>query len=395
MNIFFLANHYPEERCIINKVDDACYINISERKSLKSILEWLWIKFESTIGKCRKEKTLPVYWKCKYDGVIHTFNSTVFGKSKWCCNFETTMPRTNYTRKCFPRIVGPNKEEADDLTLKLVKQLTKKNCLRCMALSKATRHIQFSFLDSLLGYLSKEEIDVIKEKTFVLHPPQKRLISDEEIIQKFNNNGSLHFIFIGNDFFRKGGKESVDILEKYVGKYSFHLTVVSNMGYGDGVYHSTYEDALFYKQKMKEAEWITYYESLPNAEVLEKAKSAHIGLLPTFADTYGYSVLEMQACGCPVITTDIRALPEINSNLYGWMCHLPQNEYKGVLSQTEEERDNLVSILQNQLKVVFEDVFKLSRQELIEKALLNVKRIEEEHNPDRYAQELKKIFSER
>ena len=63
--------------------------------------------------------------------------------------------------------------------------------------------------------------------------------------------------------------------------------------------------------------WISYVPKLTNNETLELMKKSHIGLLPTYADTYGYSVLEFQAAGCPVITTNVRALPEINNNNLG------------------------------------------------------------------------------
>ncbi len=47
-------------------------------------------------------------------------------------------------------------------------------------------------------------------------------------------------------------------------------------------------------------------------------RTADIGMLPSYADTYGFSVLEAQA-GNAVITTDIRALPEVNNPAVGWL----------------------------------------------------------------------------
>lgn len=54
-------------------------------------------------------------------------------------------------------------------------------------------------------------------------------------------------------------------------------------------------------------------------------KQCHIGLLPTFGDTFGFSVLEMQACGCPVITSNNYALPEINNKEIGWICDIQES----------------------------------------------------------------------
>jgi len=75
---------------------------------------------------------------------------------------------------------------------------------------------------------------------------------------------------------------------------------------------------------------ITYYEYLPNNEILELMKyKIQVGMLPTRGDTYGYSVLEFQASGCPVISTDVRALLEINNEDCGWIINVPKNKFKG------------------------------------------------------------------
>ena len=57
--------------------------------------------------------------------------------------------------------------------------------------------------------------------------------------------------------------------------------------------------------------------------MLELLSGSHIGLLPSFAETYGYVVLEMQAAGVPVVTTDIRAFSEVNPDECGWRIRTP------------------------------------------------------------------------
>lgn len=287
-------------------------------------------------------------------------------------------------------------EGIDKTTLKQFKLLAKDNCLGCMALSQATYNRQMLALEKIKEHLSEAELKAIKEKTIVLHPPQDILIAKEEIIHKFQNIDTLELIFVGHDFFRKGGKELIDCLMEYVdsekSQRPIHLTVISSMEYGDYASHATKEEMQQYKELLQKEEWITFYESLPNDEVLELCKKAHIGLLPTFADTYGYSVLEMQACGCAMITTDIRSLPEINNEDCGWICHLPQNEAKEALYGTEKERielkKNLKDALMIQLKVVLEE----ADQGLLNKAINSWERVRLQHDPDRYSEKLKNIW---
>lgn len=54
----------------------------------------------------------------------------------------------------------------------------------------------------------------IMGKCIVLHPPQKLLIfNEEEIKQKYSNiEKELEFLFVGRNFWRKGGEAIVDIL---------------------------------------------------------------------------------------------------------------------------------------------------------------------------------------
>ncbi len=67
---------------------------------------------------------------------------------------------------------------------------------------------------------------------------------------------------------------------------------------------------------------------MPNQQVLELLKTCDVGLLPTYADTYGFSALEAQSAACPVISTDVRALPEINNTEVGWLINVPKMNWE-------------------------------------------------------------------
>ena len=65
--------------------------------------------------------------------------------------------------------------------------------------NSAKEHI----LQSARSYLSKEEILLLTKKMRVLYPPQK-VISNLNM-DKFKNLYNLRLIFVGRQFFRKGG----------------------------------------------------------------------------------------------------------------------------------------------------------------------------------------------
>ncbi len=125
--------------------------------------------------------------------------------------------------------------------------------------------------------------------------------------------------------------------------------------------------------------------------MLELLKNADVGLLPTWADTYGLSVLEAQASGCPVITTNVRALPEINNNHVGWLIKVPKDELGEAIYATDEDRQKLSQSIQSGLEsdirsiVADPSVIALKGQAALDQ-------IRAEHDPQAYAESLRQIY---
>ena len=137
---------------------------------------------------------------------------------------------------------------------------------------------------------------------------------------------------------------------------------------------------------------IKYYKTLPNNKVLELLKNSHIGLLPTYADTYGYSVLEAQAAGCPVISTNIRALPEINNNEAGWIIEVPKDKNGNAILKTPEDRKELSSIIEQELYRIIKDEIIPNPEIIKKKGEKALQRIRQHHNPNDKAQFLENLY---
>ena len=84
--------------------------------------------------------------------------------------------------------------------------------------------------------------------------------------------------------------------------------------------------------------------------MLDKIKKAHVALLPTWMDTFAYSVLECQACGTPVISTSLRALTELNDASVGWLIDVPVNKLNNPIMNTPEDFIRFESQLQKGLE---------------------------------------------
>jgi hypothetical protein len=93
-----------------------------------------------------------------------------------------------------------------------------------------------------------------------------------------------------------------------------------------------------------------------------------------------------------VITTDIRALPEINNEDCGWLIHLPQNRLKQALYFTDEQREELKKTLKVQLEHILESIF-TNPEQLPEKSANSLERIKKNHDPLMVSEKLKAIYS--
>ena len=388
----YIRARYPEIRNIINKAaGNPQYVQIAK---FHNSLLMLSRAREILTGRLLRRQ-IPLNWDrhaiyktviSPNVDVIHTFNAVCDTDVPWVSTFETAIPRTNQT--C-DKAWQFTPQTADKFNKKAFELLRKDNCKAVIAISEANKNIQLQIMEAF-NIEGREEI---AKKIKVLHPPQPVLINTEEFENKFRNiKDCIEIIFIGGKFFRKGGAETVDSLMKLAShNQKFHLTVISSLDYGDDVSCSTYEDMIRYKEILTSTDWITYYERLPNSEVLELCKKAHIGLLPTMADTYGYSVLEMQSCGCAVISTDIRALPEMNNKDCGYVVSVPKASSSEALYGTPQEVAQLKQAIAEGLCSAFSEI--LDNPESIKaKAEASVEKIKKDHSPERYGQKLAEIY---
>ena len=236
--------------------------------------------------------------------------------------------------------------------------------------------------------------NTIKEKIQVIHPPQ------ELIFNSYNEKTSylgdeITFIFIGRDFYRKGGYELTKAFNNVCKKFNnskIRLILIGDINnksdYTKKVLDSEVEEMRYIINENKKIE---YFDELENSKVIELIKRSNVGFLTTWADTYGYSVLEMQACGCPVITTNIRALPEINNNDSGWIIELPLTNLYEANYFNENSRKNIRNILLNEIEKILIEI--IHNKDVIEiKATKALDRIKKYHNLEDYNKKLSEIY---
>ncbi len=382
------SDSYPDKRMILNKVPELQYIQIqNKRENFGRMLRFVGRSFPSIrqteLYAQGVHFTLDAPYYPDID-VIHTFNRVcLHDRNRWVATFEKT----------FPEYFSGETEINYRLMRRQLPLLLSDKCIAILPMSKWAYNYELWLLSQ---FANKEEISQIKRKMTVLYPPQDLLITREELTQKFVNIQKVKFLYVGSQMKRKGGAEVLKVFQELYPKYSnFSLVFIGNL---DGNYNNFYLDEkerIEIQNIIQHANWLEYHERVSNEEVLKLAKRAHVGLLPSMGDTFGFSVLEMQACGCPVITTDRQALPEINNDQCGWIidtrdtellhgddfAHYTRNEVNDLSDRINKRLLHIISMIMDDPGA------------LREKAISAQERIENVHSTEAYADNLKKIYS--
>lgn len=391
IKIGYCYNYYPHKRNIINKVSNFSYRKVINLSRYKKFIVKIINKYVS-----KKINSNAKYIFCDYGfnnvNILHFFNLISYGKTPWITTFETMTPRFEETLACHH---GRNPSYSSLIKnkniIKAVKAISSSNCKRIIAMSNCAAKIQLSFLDNFPTYKP-----TIEKKILVLHPPQKILI-DNLSVKEIKNDEAIVFTFVGRSFFRKGG---MDILKAFIefkaknNNLNLKLIIISKLQVNNYATRENEYDIEVAKKLIQEnSDWIEYHYELENNKVLEILRKTHVGLLPTYADTYGYSVLEFQASGCPVISTDIRALTEVNNDETGWIIQIPKNNLGEAIYSTKSEIKDIGKKIQTELISILEKIF-FNKDIIKIKAEKSIQRIKNFHSPEKYSRKLKKIYED-
>lgn len=323
--------------------------------------------------------------------IIHLFNDVYIGPERWVVTFETAVPRWTPERKNLGGVTYETGYPAHSLLGRtLINRLAAPGCVRLIAMSECSRAIEQDYLAS-----AGPAATPILDKLTVLHPPQPTLTSSIE--DRHSPRDALVFTLVGRDFFRKGGLETLRAFRTFSREGGqFRLNIVSDLTAGD---YASKASALQRDEASRildeNRDMMVWHGELPNEQVLDIMRHTDVGLLPTYADTYGYSVLEFQAAGCPVITTDVRALPEINSAEVGWIVAV-EKDHLGRTDKilgTTEGRSHFSQTLERGLLQALETIDN-DPETVRSKGAAALARIRREHDPGAHLDALRRIYQE-
>jgi glycosyltransferase involved in cell wall biosynthesis len=112
---------------------------------------------------------------------------------------------------------------------------------------------------------------------------------------------SDRFIFVGRVAPHKGVKEAIDLAKKAGVK----LDIIGKVNKSDQPYWAALSDEV-------DGKAIRYLGALPQAEVVRHLQTARALLFPSQQlEAFGQTIVEAQACGTPVITSDLGGAREL------------------------------------------------------------------------------------
>lgn len=385
----YRMDFYTNLRIILNQLPEADYIPV---KDIFSYRRALALKLNRVIGKPLLQtfdlnNQFEDFDLNKVD-LYHFSNGISYGKKPWVSHFETILPR-------FTELLTQAKDtlwqnlQPGRLTLKGLEALRSPSCKQIIAWSENAADFQRRFLSEL----PSEYCEPIQAKLSVL-PPAQEVLVERVTPREYDQQHPIRFVFVGAGFFRKGGRELFRTFQKLADEEELpiRLIVVSSLRIESFAAQETEADLSWAREVIAaKPRWLEYYEELPNFDVLELLKHADVGVLPTWADTYGLSVLEAQASGCPVITTDIRALPEINNNRVGWLIRVPKNELSEALYASADDRQELSHDIQSGLENIIRSIA-AEPAAIALKGQAALERVRLEHDPNIYTEKLLQIY---
>jgi glycosyltransferase involved in cell wall biosynthesis len=245
--------------------------------------------------------------------LLHLFNAVGFTSTPWICTFETMLPR-------WGNVVLPDWDITDQQLGRATRAMAGDSCKKLLAISESARAL---VLRRWSRRVSRDLLQALEAKVAVLRPPQRILVDADA--RGYSSVPRL--AFVGSEFYRKGGLAFLEALHRLHGRgiRTWSAVIVGRLGsFGD---HATRSDASAERRARdlldRLAPLVSHVESLPKADIIGLFGESDFAVLPSLQDSFGYGVLEAQACGAVTITTNIRAMPEMHRDGGGLLMELP------------------------------------------------------------------------
>lgn len=284
--------------------------NSTNEKIITKLTKWVNPDFIKNIKKARDDyeiiNAIKVYWsKCR-DEIYHRWPKGVSLKSSTLLlspfyPFIGKKSNSNFYLDCsnvkffFDQEFGTLKEyNVSDILIEFFKQteqhlLEKAENIFCFS-EKAKRGF------NQLYHIPLNKLYVVGAGANLYQYPGPRLkVVDKE---------KLNVLFIGKDFYRKGGGTVLKIAE-FLPVHKFSFTIISNY------------------RSVSNCKNVKFLQPLPKKEIIRFYEEADVFLFPTRFEPFGIVILEAMLFSLPIISSNVGAIPELLGKSSSLFCHNP------------------------------------------------------------------------
>ena len=242
---------------------------------------------------------------CSFD-LVHAFNRIPLGLCPFVIGLESHLPRAFGL-------------EGSQLWRAMTRLLTSDRCRGIVAISDFARR---NFLAQHEGRAPQ-----LAGKLHVRLP--NIVIPETEDAVKPHDIDPIRVVFTGNHFARKGGCVAVVMadLARQRGIPLF-VDIVSKLEVGGSIWTDPTDPGVYRPYfDLLALPNVKLHQNIPNSAVQGLMRNAHFALLPTFGDTFGFTIIESMANHTPVVATRQGAIPEVISHMEnGILLDLPVTE---------------------------------------------------------------------
>jgi len=262
---------------------------------------------------------------------------------------------------------------------------------RCRALVAMSQSARRLVVRRWANRIPAADLAALESKMFVLNPPQEIVVDPSD--RHYGDVPKL--IFVGSEFYRKGGLALLEALGRLWqrGMRAWQAVLVGRLdSFGDRASRSTAADAERARTLIESmSPSVQHLVSLPHPEVLRKLSESDFYVLPTLQDSFGYGVLEAQACGAVAITTNVRALPEMHAAGGGLMVNLTLDA-DGEVHHDAAAMPRVIADLEDRLEAALVDALHMGGAERRMRAHSQQQHLQTNYSPAAHREALSRLY---
>lgn len=316
----------PENANLRSNINTGGFENFSRPKEFKGSWKKKKLLADSAFRKLGIPRTVPVFQRCD---LIHTNGGIVpVSLVPWVASVENPSGFFGFDERW---------HHDERRKRRLAKHLLSSRCRRVLPYSNASA-------DYILRSLN-EWADTLSGRMTILYPAiDDYLVSPAMGIKaKAGRGGPTRFLFVGDHFFDKGGREVVRAFENVRDESPSRLTLVTS---APQHHRKEYES---FRRKIHSIPDVDLIQTgIPRQELLELYRESDVFVFPSYMDQVPFVLLEAMAAGLAMIGSNSYAIPEmVQDGRNGFNVDSPCLAFPNATLRTErslaEYRENVLN----------------------------------------------------